>query len=121
MRSSHLTRVTGLLAAISLAGVACSGGGGGPSNTGNGTGNPPPPPPTPPSNLTYSTNPAVYTKGIAIAWNTPSSSGGAVASYSMAPPLPAGLSYASSYGVIIGTPTAVSAATDYTVTATNAA
>ena len=44
-----------------------------------------------PSALTYSSNPAVYTKGTAIAANSPSSSGGAVVSYSVSPALPAGL------------------------------
>ncbi len=72
-----------------------------------------------PSALTYSTNPATYTKGTAITNNTPSSSGGAVVSYSILPALPTGLSFSTSTGVISGTPTALSAATDYTVTATN--
>ena len=72
-----------------------------------------------PSGLTYSTNPATYTKGQAITNNTPSSSGGAVTSYGISPALPAGLSFSTSTGVISGTPTVVSAATDYTVTATN--
>jgi uncharacterized delta-60 repeat protein len=72
-----------------------------------------------PTSLTYSTNPATYTKGTAITNNTPSSSGGAVVSYSISPALPTGLSFSTSTGVISGTPTALSAATDYTVTATN--
>ena len=41
-----------------------------------------------PSSLTYSTNPATYTKGSAIANNTPSNSGGTVISYSVSPALP---------------------------------
>ncbi len=73
----------------------------------------------PPSTLAYSTNPATYTKGTAITNNTPSSSGGAVVSYSVLPALPAGLSLDTGTGIISGTPTAVAAATDYTVTATN--
>src|SRR5512133_453730 len=78
------------------------------------------PTPTPaPGDLTYSTNPAVYTKGVAIANNTPSSTGGAVASYSVSPALPAGLTLDTSSGVISGTPTAVAARATYTVTATN--
>ena len=72
-----------------------------------------------PSNLTYSTNPAVYTQGVAIAANTPSSSGGAVDSYSVAPLLPTGLSLNTSIGVITGTPTAVTGTASYTVTASN--
>ena len=47
---------------------------------------------TPPSGLTYAMNPAVYTRGAQIAANKPSSVGGEVESYSVAPTLPAGLS-----------------------------
>jgi 6-phosphogluconolactonase (cycloisomerase 2 family) len=72
-----------------------------------------------PSNLTYSTNPATYTRGIAITANTPSSSGGAVTGYAVSPALPAGLSLDASTGIISGTPTAVTAAANYTVTASN--
>ena len=79
-----------------------------------------PPPTLPPSNLAYSTNPAVYTVETAIGPNTPSSGGGAVASYSVSPALPAGLSLNATTGVIVGTPTAVTATANYTVTATNA-
>src|SRR5207302_3761512 len=43
-----------------------------------------------PSALTYSTNPATYTKGTAIAANSPTSTGGAVISYGVSPALPAG-------------------------------
>ena len=75
---------------------------------------------TAPSNLTYSSNPAVYTLGTAIAPNTPSSGGGAVASYSVSPALPAGLSLNPTTGVITGTPTAITATANYRVTATNA-
>jgi PKD repeat protein len=73
----------------------------------------------PPSNLTYSTNPAPYIVGIAIAANNPSSGGGAVASYSVAPALPAGLTLSTTTGVITGTPTAASPSANYTVTAAN--
>ena len=44
---------------------------------------------------------------------------GTVASYSISPALPAGLSFNTTNGYISGTPTEISAATDYTVTATN--
>jgi hypothetical protein len=74
-----------------------------------------------PSALTYSSNPAVYTTGSAITRNTPSSGGGAVASYSVSPPLPAGLSLNTSTGAITGTPTAATAMATYTITATNSA
>ena len=76
---------------------------------------------TPPSGLTYSVNPAVYTAGIAISTNTPSSSGGAVATYSVSPALPTGLSLNAASGVISGMPTTVTPATAYVVTATNVA
>ena len=73
----------------------------------------------PPSELAYSTNPAIYTVGLAITSNTPSSTGGTVVAYSIAPALPAGLSLDMASGVISGTPSELSPATDYTVTATN--
>jgi hypothetical protein len=72
-----------------------------------------------PSSLGYSGNPATYTKDTAITNNTPTSSGGAVVSYAVSPALPAGLTLNTSTGVISGTPTAVTAAATYTVTATN--
>jgi PKD repeat protein len=75
----------------------------------------------PPANLTYSTNPASYIVGTTIAANNPSSSGGAVTSYSVAPALPAGLTLSTTTGVITGTPTAARASANYTVTATNTA
>ena len=74
-----------------------------------------------PTELTYAVNPAVYTVGTAITANTPSSSGGAVASYSVSPTLPAGLSLNTTTGAVSGTPTAVAAIATYTVTATNSA
>src|SRR5262245_52371119 len=75
--------------------------------------------PSAPSGLTYSTNPAVYTVGQGIADNVPTSEGGPVDSYGVSPSLPAGLVLDATTGVITGTPTAPSPATDYTVTATN--
>ena len=76
---------------------------------------------TAPAGLTYSVNPAVYSVGAAISANMPNSSGGAVATYSVSPALPPGLSLDTTTGIISGTPTAVTAATAYVVTATNAA
>ena len=73
----------------------------------------------PPSGLSYSTNPATYTKGTVITPNVPTVGGGPVVSYSVAPPLPAGLSLNTTTGVISGTPTAAAAQTTYTVSATN--
>jgi uncharacterized repeat protein (TIGR01451 family) len=72
-----------------------------------------------PSSLVYSSNPATYTKGTAITANTPTSSGGAVVSYTVSPALPTGLSLDTSTGVISGTPAAEAVAGSYTVTATN--
>jgi N-acetylneuraminic acid mutarotase len=72
-----------------------------------------------PSNLGYSTNPAVYTSGVGITPNQPSSSGGAVVSYHVAPALPAGLVFNTTTGVISGAASAPSSAQTYTVTALN--
>jgi len=59
--------------------------------------------------------------GVAITKMVPSSAtgGGAVVSWSIAPDLPAGLTFSTTDGSISGTPTADSAATAYTITATN--
>ncbi len=72
-----------------------------------------------PSALSYSSNPATYTKGTAITANAPTSSGGAVTSYVVSPALPAGLTLNPSTGVISGTPTVATPTASYTVTATN--
>lgn len=72
-----------------------------------------------PNGLSYST-PNTFTKGIFKALN-PTVSGGEVASYSVSPNLPAGISLNTKTGVISGTPRGVSAANEYTVTATNIA
>jgi subtilisin-like proprotein convertase family protein len=77
------------------------------------------PPVAAPSALGYSSNPAIYTKDAAITINTPTSTGGAVVSYSVSPALPAGLTLNTSTGVISGTPTTLTAAANYTITATN--
>jgi hypothetical protein len=75
----------------------------------------------PPANLSYSLNPALYTMGTVIAANNPSYSGGVPTRFSVTPALPAGIRLDTLTGVISGTPTAVSAATGYTVTASNSA
>jgi hypothetical protein len=80
-----------------------------------------PTPVTAPTSLTYSANPAVYTVELAIAGNSPSNSGSAIASYSVSPALPAGLTLNTATGEITGTPTASAAAATYTVTGTNSA
>jgi hypothetical protein len=48
-----------------------------------------------------------------------SPSGGAIASYSISPAAPAGLTFDTSTGLLSGTPTSVASATVYTITATN--
>jgi len=71
-----------------------------------------------PNNLTYTT-PNVFVKNALITNLSPSSTGGAVVSYSISPTLPTGLSFDTATGEISGTPTIVSASATYTVTATN--
>ena len=60
-----------------------------------------------------------FTMGTAIAPLTPTNTGGPVVSWSISPPLPAGLSFNTANGGITGAPTAVTPAAGYTVTATN--
>ena len=74
-----------------------------------------------PAGLTYSQNPATYTEGVAITPNAPSSTGGAITSYSVSPDLPAGLSLHPTTGIVSGTPAAATPMAVYTVTGTNAA
>lgn len=73
-----------------------------------------------PSALTYSANPAVYTKGVSIAPNVPANAGGHVVSYSVSPALPAGLSFDTSTGTLSGAPTGLLTTRSYTITASNA-
>ena len=103
-----------LLAGMAWMAGSISCGGGGSSSSSAST-------PVAPSGLTYSVNPAVYTVGTPITANCPSCSGGAVASYSVSPALPLGLSLNPATGVISGTPVAVTASAAYTFTATNSA
>jgi hypothetical protein len=72
-----------------------------------------------PSDLAYASNPATYVVGEEITPNVPSQTGGAVATYSVAPGLPSGLTLDPMTGVISGTPSAITSSTGYTVTATN--
>jgi DNA-binding beta-propeller fold protein YncE len=72
-----------------------------------------------PTTLSYTTGTAVYTEGAQITPNLPTNSGGTVISYSVSPVLPAGLTLNALSGIIIGSPTVVTAAANYTVTATN--
>lgn len=76
----------------------------------------------PPSNLSYSQGTTLeYTVGSAIVANQPVYQGGTPSSWSISPALPAGLSFNTLTGVISGTPTISSSATNYTITATNSA
>ena len=56
----------------------------------------------------------------AITGYTITTTGGTIASYSISPAAPAGLTFSNSTGLLSGTPTSVASATAYTVTATNA-
>jgi hypothetical protein len=76
------------------------------------------PGPNPPSGLSYS-SPPVYTKGVAIANLSPSTSGGGVVRYTATPKLPSGLRLNSTTGLISGTPLAPTPAATCTITATN--
>ena len=75
---------------------------------------------SPPSTLTYATNPAAYTVGMAISLNTPSVKG-TVDAYTVSPALPPGLMLDPVTGVISGTPEMALGPTTNTVTATNGA
>ena len=75
---------------------------------------------TAPSGLSYTT-PVSYSTGTAITPNKPTVGGGPVSTWSVSPALPAGLTFDTSNGDIKGTPTAVTTASNYTVTASNAA
>ena len=57
----------------------------------------------------------------AITTVTNTSTGGAIASYAISPAAPAGLSFSTTTGQLSGTPTSIQSATNYTITATNAA
>lgn len=69
--------------------------------------------------ISYSPATEVYTQGTAISTLSPTNTGGTPASYSIAPALPAGLSFNTSTGAITGTPTAITTAIVYTISATN--
>jgi len=67
----------------------------------------------------YSPDVFIFIKGQPIAPVLPVNTGGSALSWTLATPLPAGLSFDPSTGRISGTPTALSSATSYTVTASN--
>jgi hypothetical protein len=74
---------------------------------------------SPPTNLTYTFQTVTYSQGALIIPNTPSNSGGIITTYSISPPLPAGLSLDNSTGIITGTPTTLTSSNSYTVTGSN--
>jgi|GEM_PF-472866 len=65
----------------------------------------------------YTSSPATYITGVAITANTPELIGATPSGFSVSPALPAGLVFNTTTGLITGTPTTVSAATDHTITA----
>ena len=67
----------------------------------------------------YSPSVFIFTKGQTITPIVPANTGGSATSWTLASPLPAGLSFNPATGRISGTPTALSSATGYTITATN--
>ncbi len=73
----------------------------------------------PPTTLTYDTNPATFCAGAAITTNTATVNGTSPHTYSVSPDLPDGLTLNTTTGAITGTPTVATAATNYTITATN--
>jgi hypothetical protein len=104
-RSKVIAQVLATAALLS----ACGGGGGGGSG---------PPTPAPPSALSYPAQ-TPFTVGTAITTITPTVTG-SVTSYAVAPALPAGLALNATTGAIAGTPTAITAAANYQLTASNA-
>lgn len=71
-------------------------------------------------NISYSPNSLNLTQNVPLAGNiAPANRGGVVVTWSIDRALPAGLTFDTSNGTISGTPTAVSAQTNYQVTATN--
>lgn len=102
-----MTRFT-ILAALTVL-TACGGGSGSGGSGGEA-----------PSNLTYSTAPAIYRADQAIPPNTPQWQGGTPTSFSVLPVLPLGLVLDAATGVITGTPTVKTPDEVYTVTASNA-
>jgi hypothetical protein len=74
---------------------------------------------SPPPNISYSGSPFVYPVNSLISTLTPTNSGGTIVSCAITPALPAGLTLSATTCAVSGTPTVVSATTNYTITATN--
>lgn len=73
----------------------------------------------PPANLNYSSSANIFTVGTTITNILPSNTGGVIASYSVYPALPPGLSMSATTGIISGTPTEGTVQTDYVITGSN--
>ena len=69
--------------------------------------------------LFYAGSPYTFTKNSAISPITPTSLGGSVVTWSVAPALPNGLTIDSSTGTISGTPTTITSSSTYVITAVN--
>ena len=72
-----------------------------------------------PPTIAYSSAYYSLTEGVSAAVAAPTATGGAVTGWQIVPALPAGTSLSTTDGSISGTPTVASAATQYTVTASN--
>lgn len=106
MSSTHCRTLRLALASLGLGLAACGGGGGGGGSSG-------------PSSLSYADGSPSYSACVPISANLPTVGGGPATSFSVTPPLPAGLALDAVSGAITGTPTALLAPTSYTVTASN--
>ena len=96
-----------VLVAVALGLLAgCGGGGGGGS-------------PPPPTGLTYANPAASFRVGVTGPADVPTIGGGLSNTFTISPPLPAGLTIGSTSGIINGAPLGTSPTTTYTVTATN--
>lgn len=103
-----------LLMSLAITVTGCSNGGGG---NGGGTSNAL----APPAGLVERDESPIYAVAVPIVPDTVSNSGGAISQCAVSPPLPQGLSLDPQNCTISGTPTGISHATVYTVTASNAA
>ena len=72
-----------------------------------------------PPAISYSPANYAYVLGASVTTVTPANTGGMVASWSVSPSLPAGITFSTSTGEISGTASTLAATTTYTVTATN--
>jgi hypothetical protein len=75
----------------------------------------------PPHSVAYLTNPALYSIGSIVPNNGPAYSGGIASNFSIWPPLPTGLVFDTSLGVISGSPSEMTAWGWYTIVVANSA